>query len=165
MLLLSCHVKTLFHTWLLVQCKLTLVDPLIVFTLFHFGHCCFTGEINSLNVLITTDKDIFFKIQHPSKILVPVQLYIVYIDANNPTRTVSQVSTTVFRDTKLITHFVPNSLVPPGFDRVQVMIALQHGDMQGPIHSSGLAYGRFYFQSMCDNTNIMHELQYCKILA
>ena len=123
---------------------------------FHCSQCvCLTGAINRLDVLITTGGDIFFEIQHPSDILVPVQLYILYIDATDPSRTVPQVSTTVYQSTSLITHFVPSSLIPSGFTRVRMMIALQHQDLQGPIYTSGLDYGRFYFKFIFRYNNII----------
>ena len=102
-----------------------------------------TGGLDDVTLLITTNSDVIFKLQLPSTILVPVQLYICYIDARNPEIAVGRLTSTSYNNTAQITHFEPSARVPSNeLPRVRVMVALQHQDMQGPNTTSALEYGQ-----------------------
>ncbi len=97
----------------------------------------YAGSFNDLNLLIGQDRDIIFKLMLPAPILVPVQLYIVYEDADDPTR-VSQprVTNNTYSNTQLITHLEPRFRVPSDFTSVRIRIRLQFENYQGPFNTS-----------------------------
>ncbi len=103
----------------------------------------FTGSFNSLDLLISTNGDIIFKLRLPYPILVPVQLSIIYMDANDNRRIFSKVTENAYIGTDLITHFEPSFQVPTDFNTVRIRIALRYQRLQGPFNESPLTFGMY----------------------
>ncbi len=73
----------------------------------------------------------------PVPIRVPVQLSIVYMDANNPERmSQPRLTNNIYNNTQLITHLEPSFQVPRDFDYVRIRIALQFQNLRGPFNIS-----------------------------
>ncbi|XP_064398715.1 uncharacterized protein LOC135345243 isoform X2 [Halichondria panicea] len=98
------------------------------------------GSFNSLDLLISTNGDIIFKLRLPYPILVPVQLSIIYMDANDNRKIFSKVTENAYIGTDLITHFEPSFQVPTDFNTVRIRIALRYQRLQGPFNESPLTF-------------------------
>ena len=94
-----------------------------------------------MDLLISTNGDIIFKLRLPSPILVPVQLFIMYIDANDNERVYTRVAENAYDGTDLITHMEPSFQVPTEFNTVRIRIALRYQRLQGPFNESALTFG------------------------
>ena len=96
-----------------------------------------------MDLLISTNGDIIFKLRLPYPILVPVQLSIIYMDANDNRKIFSKVTENAYIGTDLITHFEPSFQVPTDFNTVRIRIALRYQRLQGPFNESPLTFGMY----------------------
>ena len=106
-----------------------------------------TGTFKGLDVLITQDGDVIYKINLHNEINTPVHLFFKYIDASEeeeeegmsvPTNITTNAS---FNSTVNITHIEFMSQVP--FEKFRVFVALMSRDGQlGPLNENMETFGK-----------------------
>jgi len=112
---------------------------------------CSTGGFKDVGVLITQGGDIIFKLSLPAIINVPVNILMVFTDANkeakedrdssNLVKQSNRSTTTSFNNTDAITHIIFSSKVP--FNVFTVGVALVSGPVEGPVQNNSKIYGEF----------------------
>jgi hypothetical protein len=107
----------------------------------------FAGGVRNLDVLITQDGDVIYKLNLRGRVNTPVNLFFMYsrvgegdVDDASIGSVVNRTGRATFNGTDSITHIEFNSRIP--FQRFQVGVALMSGFTLGPINQSSKNFGQ-----------------------
>lgn len=98
-----------------------------------------------MKVQVTSLSDVVIIVELPRALTVPVHLYLVYTDLENPTRHDRRISQAAYVNTTSILHLEFASQV--AFDHFIVQVGLYVQDVFGPLSTAPGKYGKAMYKN------------------